>query len=107
VLYHEDHAHPENPVATVTVGSKAEEDEAASHGWVHKNPAEAAKARGGEARTPDATQHTREDENTRRDLPAQMAVDQDARTGKPPVDLVVGSDAPDPGAPGHQAGTGP
>jgi hypothetical protein len=31
---------------------------------------------------PNALQHTHEDEHATKDLPAQMAVDQDARTGK-------------------------
>lgn len=99
VLYHRDHAHPDTnkQVGAVTVASEDEEKTAKGHGWVHANPGEADKAHAGQ--TPDATQHTREDENARRDLPAQMALDQDARTGKPPVDLVVNSDAPDPGAP--------
>jgi len=105
VLYHTDHEHKDNPVAPVTVRSKDEEDEAKGHGWTHANAGEAAKARG--SKTPDATEHTREDENVRRDLPAQMALDQDARTGKPPVDSVVDSDAPDPGAPASQAQSQP
>lgn len=102
VLYHTDHAHKDSPVLPVTVASQADEDEARTHGWVHANPGEADRARSGE--TPNATQHTREDENARRDLPAQMALDQDARTGKPPIDLVVDSDAPDPGAPNPYQG---
>lgn len=102
VVYHTDHAHPAAPVAPVTVADKTEEDAARANGWVHANPGDAITA----ADTPNALQHTREDENSRNDLPAQMAVDQDARTGQPPVDLVVGSDAPDEGA-SHEAGDGP
>lgn len=102
VVYHADHAHPDNPVAPVTVQDKADEDAAKAHGWVHANPADAARS----SETPNATQYTREDENSQADLPAQMALDQAARTGKPPVDLVVGSDAPDEGA-SHESGTGP
>ena len=107
VLYHTDHENPDAQKARVpvTVHNKQEEDDARGHGWTHANPGEATKARRG-SKTPDATEHTREDENARRDLPAQMALDQDARTGKPPIDSVVDSDAPDPGAPrAGQAGT--
>lgn len=92
VLYHADHAHETDPVAPVTVADKAAEDEARSHGWVHDNPSKAAKA---SQETPNAPQHTREDEHQRRDLPAQMAVDRDARTGKGPVDLTAHPDAAD------------
>jgi hypothetical protein len=107
VLYHRDHGRKDDPVAPVTVANKEQEDDARGLGWTYANPGEALKAANGDrGETPNATQHTREDENARQDLPAQMAVDQDARTGKPPVDLVVDSDAPDPGA-SHEAGEGP